>query len=494
MKAGLQRGRTHRRGRIALALAVASATVAPLAWSPTAVSAAEARLTIFDGLAASQSVYIQPRANSVFALPADQLIGATAAEINSQPRAQGYAATWGVPLAANLRGVGIPIDYYGQCYANYPGEASVECGVPVKELTPPKAPENAQGGGGAFGAHAEASGEDTDPEKARGKGFTEAGGMFVEGALRIGYNRSQSETFIEDGIVHAVTHSVAQDVTVAEVLKIGSVEAIAEATHAGDAGAATGAARTEMQNVTIGGVPVTIGPDGLMVQGQPLGQAPTPAAKPVLDAMAAQGMTIEPLPAPTVSRDAATGLVEARTSGFRVQLLSPNGDGKFEMVFGRAIVRAGAVRAEDDVPFEIPVGDDPDRVPIDGSAPAAAPVLSEASVPDMPAADLGGAGTTPASGFTSFDPAYGSVLPASDVVSGGVVPGGVAVTSPVATATGAARPPAATQRVQLAALPSELDDVSSRVMVTYAAAAAVVLAGLGWALRSNKGRRWSVQP
>src|SRR5207247_1823323 len=186
-----------------------------------------------------------PRSNAVFALPANQLIGATHAEINSQPRAQGYAATYGVPLAQNARGVGIPIDYHGQCYANYPGEPKVDCGIPFTDATPPSPPPGGPFGGDAFKAHAEASGSDGAPD-------------------------------------------------------------------------ATGTALTVMQNVTIGGAPVTIGPAGLVVQGQPIGQVPAPAVKPILDQMAAHGMTIEPLPTPRISRDEATGLIEAATDGFRI--------------------------------------------------------------------------------------------------------------------------------------------------------------------------------
>src|SRR5687767_14244768 len=122
-------------------------------------------LDVFDGFAASESVYMQPRSNAVFALPADQLIGATHAEINSQPRAQGYAATYGVPLAQNLRGVGIPADYYGQCYANFPGTSVVECGVPLMPGPGLQGGEPGQGGGGAFNAKAEASGDSTDAAK-----------------------------------------------------------------------------------------------------------------------------------------------------------------------------------------------------------------------------------------------------------------------------------------------------------------------------------------
>ncbi len=459
---------------LGLVLAAGTATIG---WLPT-VGAAESKLTIFDGLAASQSIYIQPRANSVFALPADQLIGATHAEINSQPRAQGYAATWGVPLAQNLRGVGIPIDYAGQCYANYPGEPSVDCGMPAKELTVPKAPESGPGGGGAFGAHAEASGDEVDPEQTRAFGTTEAGGLFAEGAFRIGYNHSTSETQIEGGAVHSLTRSVAQGISVGEALKIGSVEAFAEAVHAGDDASATGVARTEMQNVTIGGVPVTIGPEGIVVQGQPLGQAPEAVSKPILDAMAAEGMTIEPLPAPTVNHDTATGLVEARSAGFRVQLLSPNGDGKFEMIFGRALARAGAVRAEDDVPFEIPVGEDPVPLADDGSAPTAASSATGASSVTgesrFPPVD----GVLADGGFTSFDP--GSGFPTS------------AFAEDTAAAAPATRAAPETVDVQLAALPRELDDVSSRVFVAYSAITAVIAAGLAFGLGS-RGRRFEVK-
>ena len=464
--------------RVGIAVALGAVT---LGWLPT-VGAAESKLTIFDGLAASQSIYIQPRANSIFALPADQLIGATQAEINSQPRAQGYAATWGVPLAQNLRGVGIPIDYAGQCYANYPGEASVDCGVPAKELTVPKAPEGGPGGGGAFGAHAEASGNDTDPEQTRAFGVTEAGGLFAEGAFRIRYNHSTSEAKIEGGAVHSVTRSVAQGIEVGGALKIGSVEAFAEAVHPGDTKAATGVARTEMQNVTIGGVPVTIGPEGITVQGQPLGQAPDAVTKPILDSMAAEGMTIEPLPAPTVNHDGATGLVEARSSGFRVQLLSPNGDGKFEMIFGRALARAGAVRAEDDLPFEVPVGQDP--VP-----------LSDGESSTAGATPLPGASSPAGTGAGSLFPSPANLLAAglAEATADGDPVAGDALDLSAVPATATAAAPAAAS-VQLAAAgPRDLDplaDVSGRVLVAYAAIVGVIAASAAFGLHS-RGRRFA---
>src|SRR5207245_9736627 len=130
----------------------------------------------------------------------------------------------------------------------------------------------------------------------------------------------------------------------------GSVEARAGPSHPGALTAAPATALTVMQNVTTGGAPVTIGPAGLLLQGEPIGQAPTAQALPLLDQMASHGMTIEPLPAPRVTKDEATGLVEAATDGFRVLLQSPSGDAKFEVVFGRALARPGAGRRGGDPP------------------------------------------------------------------------------------------------------------------------------------------------
>ena len=309
----------HRRPRVAVAVAALVGFAAPV-WSAPPGHAAEPALSVFDGFAASQSVYMEPRSNAIFALPANQLIGATHAEINSQPRAQGYAATYGVPLAQNARGVGIPIDYHGQCYANYPGEPKVDCGIPFSDQPAPNPPSGGPFGGDAFKAHAEASGSDAAPSDTKAAGVTEAGGLSAGEAFRIGWSRSESKSFVVGGTLHALTSSVAQDVTIGGVLHIGSVEARAETVHPGTLAEATGVAATIMQNVTIGGAPVTIGPAGLVVQGQPVGQAPTPAVKPILDAMASHGMTIEPLPTPRITKDEGTGLVEAASDGFRVQI------------------------------------------------------------------------------------------------------------------------------------------------------------------------------
>jgi hypothetical protein len=450
------------------------------------VQASEASLAVFDGFAASQSIFIEPRSNAIFALPANQLIGATHAEINSQPRAQGYAATWGVPLAQNARGVGIPLDYYGQCYANYPGEPKVECGIPFSKEPAPSPPSGGGFSGTAFRAHAEASGTQGSPDATQASGITEAGGMTGGDAVRIGWNRSESKSYVKDGVLHAVTSSVAQDVTIGGVLHIGSVEARAHTMHPGALAEATGEAATVMQNVTIGGAPVTIGPAGLLVQGKPLGQAPTPAAKPILDAMASRGMTIDPLPAPRITRDEGTGLVEATSDGFRVSLQSPNGDAKFEMVFGRALARAGAVRAVDDTPLDLSGGSGQpltgDAVVGDNSEPARAAVSSGATVGE-PSTVIGTAASArrPVA-FTAFDPVAGSVAPAPAPVpmpSSGNGDAGL-------TAAPAARPAPAQLAVQPATV---VHDLSSRVVTAYLAAFSVALAGVAFAL-GRRSRRF----
>ena len=457
----------HRRARVSAVVLAAVMVIGPLTALPGPAAAEGASLAVFDGFAASQSLYIEPRSNAVFALPAHQLIGATHAEINSQPRAQGYAATWGVPLAQNARGVGIPVDYYGQCYANYPGEPKVECGIPFSKDPAPDPPSGGGLSGHAFRAHAEASGSD-GPDHTRASGITEAGGMSAGPALRIGWNRSESKSYVEGGSLHAVTSSVAQDITIAGVLHIGSVEARAEAVHPGALAEATGVAETVMQNVTLGGVPVTIGPTGLLVQGKPLGEAPA-AFRPILDQMAANGMTIEPLPAPRLTKDEGTGLIEAASDGFRVRLQSPNGDAKFEMVFGRARARAGALRSADDTPLDLSAGlGQPVETASGGaSTPPELPTPSGEGTPELVTgatgrvAKLTGGAGSGAGTFTAFDPVGGSVAPATAVDAG-----------QESAALGTTVP------AQLTVQPAALaHDLSSRVLTAYAVIFGVVGGG-----------------
>src|SRR5581483_3832751 len=367
----------------------------------------------------------------------------------------------------------------------------VDCGIPFSDQPAPNPPSGGPFGGDAFKAHAEASGSDGAPSDTKASGVTEAGGLSAGEAFRIGWSRSDSTSFVTGGTLHAVTSSVAQDVTIGGVLHIGSIEARAETVHPGALAEATGTAATVMQNVTIGGAPVTIGPAGLMVQGQPVGQAPTPAVKPILDAMAAHGMTIEPLPAPRITKDEGTGLVEAASDGFRVLLQSPSGDAKFEMVFGRALARAGAVRTVDDTPLDLsgaagqPVAADASG-PGAGRAPGvAAPVAEGPGRPSegraAPASDGAFRPARPAPGaFTAFDPVAGSVAPAP---AGAVIPAGPG-------AAEVAAPPARAAPARLVAQPVTLvHDLSSRVLATYAAFFAVVLAGGGFAL-GRRSRRF----
>jgi hypothetical protein len=214
------------------------------------------------------------------------------------------------------------------------------------------------------------------------------------------------------------------------------------------------------------------------VQGQPIGQAPLPTVKPILDAMASHGMTIEPLPAPRLTRDEGTGLIEAASDGFRILLQSPNGDAKLEMVFGRALARAGAVRAVDDTPLDLsagigqPVSGDPapGAEPRSAAAPAPASLFGgEAAVPVI--ADAARVART-ASAFTAFDPVAGSVAPSPEAVPSAGTGAEVAAPAP---------PPLP---AQLSARPVALArDLSSRVLTAYLAFAGVIGAGVVFGLR-----------
>ena len=350
-----QRGLARMAFTIGLGIGMVAVTPPLPAWAD------QARLAIFDGYSGSHSVYMQGRATAVFALPADFFVAPTFAELNSQPRAQGYAATFGFPLARNATGVGVPApDYRGQCWANYPGApAEDRCGLPAREFPQaPEAPDGSPVTGRMASATVEASGDQTHPEATRADSNAAWGELLVGDVLRIGTNVSRSTSFIKDGVLHAVTASRAQDITVGGVLHIGMVEAMAEATHAGGPEGGKGTAHTDMQNITVAGTPVAIGPGGLSVRGQPVGQAPDAVAGPVLAAMAAHQLTIEPLEPPRVVQDPASGLVEATTSGFRVVMFSPSGD-KLEMIFGQATAHAAATRVEDDVPLGFSVATDP---------------------------------------------------------------------------------------------------------------------------------------
>src|SRR5688500_10465862 len=192
--------------------------------------------------------------------------------------------------------------------------------------------------------------------------------------------------------------------------------------------------------------------------------------------MAANGMTIEPLPTPRLTRDEGTGLIEAATDGFRISLQSPSGDAKFEMVFGRALARTGAVRAADDTPFDLsagsgqPVSSDTGGDPGTESSVDSTPVLD----PVAPAI-IGTAASSSRreAAFTAIDPITGSVSPTPPPDPGGGADEAATPASPPAPA-------------QLAVQPATLArDLSSRVLSAYVAIFGLVLAGVAFAL----GRR-----
>jgi hypothetical protein len=310
----------------------------------TPAGAGTAGLSMFEAFAASRTVTMQPRAAALLSLVVEQYVGATHGLVDSAPRAQGYAATYGVPLASDFQGAGIPLSYGGQCYANYPGEGQTDCGVPIPGVVAPRPPEGGPVDGGMFFARANAGGDPADPQKVSAGGVTESGGIRLSDVVDLGFSRSRSRTFVDDAGVHAITRSAAKDIRVGTVLHIASIAAMAEAFHGGDLATATGKAATDIEGVTIGGVPVVIGADGVMVQGAKLAEAKTPDADAVRKAMAGEGMSIEPLAAPSVSKDQSTGYVNATATGFKLLLRRPTGD-RFDITFGDASARATAVRA-----------------------------------------------------------------------------------------------------------------------------------------------------
>jgi hypothetical protein len=180
-------------------------------------------------------------------------------------------------------------------------------------------------------------------------------------------------------VIYTTTVSRAQDVTIGGILHIGTLEARAEAVHPGDTSQGRGSASTEVFDATVDGVAVTVGPQGLMVEDQPVTSAAVGIARDVSLALASRRMTIEPLPMPGVTRDANSGEVEASTAGFRVVLTDLAGE-RVEMILGRAQARAAATRAQAEIQPPTPVVTPPE-VPLPRVAGAPSPVASAAPVP-----------------------------------------------------------------------------------------------------------------
>src|SRR5207244_720198 len=159
------------------AAAAAGLVLALVGGGAAPARAANPGLSVFEAFAASRTVTMQPRAAALLSLVVEQYVGATHALVDSAPRAQGYAATYGIPVANDLHGAGIPLSYGGQCYANYPGDEKADCGVPIPGVVAPRPPEGSPFDGGMFFARAKASGDPVDPLKLAASGATESGGL-----------------------------------------------------------------------------------------------------------------------------------------------------------------------------------------------------------------------------------------------------------------------------------------------------------------------------
>jgi hypothetical protein len=348
-------GSARRRGRWLLATAATlGALLGPSVWMPRSADAATG-LSSFSGVARSETLALTDEVPLPVpsASPVEVLVGATRVEGSSEPRAQADGATLAVRSAA------LPGDR-GQCRAAYPdGPSQDTCGRPVP---PPIDALIAPGGTGGDGlplapgrgpltgptaakllmVDVQASGEPRS-ERIEARSSAVLAGLALGDVVHVRAGVSRSRWFVRDGAVHAVTVSEVTDVIVGDVLGVGTLRATAEAVHPTGSGSGWATARTEALDVTVAGVPVTLGPDGVEVEGRPLppaSAATTAAARRVIDALVSRGMTIEPLPPPR-TRGEPGGAVEASSPGVRVLLHAPGG-GTATLVLGLAQVRIAA--------------------------------------------------------------------------------------------------------------------------------------------------------
>lgn len=360
---------------------------------------ADSSFQAFEGSADSYAIGSQSRIAAALPLPIEYFLPRTRSNIDSQPRAIGYAGVVDVPLGEVVAQFGVPSPLPNYCYAFFPGAASAECGL--QPLLPIALGEGVSGGQGrAFAAG--------DPAQTDG---TAAGGTatfsgYRSGAFQfsVGSARSQSSSRIVEGVQSNVTEVVLQQVDIGGgTLLFDQIKATASAATDGRPGGADATSTLTFNGVT--------------VMGQP---APTPPEldlatliknlRPLADSLRASGVVLRAVDPPTITeaKDGSSAVAEQR--GFVVEMIDPaTGQGTtFTLAHARASSYAVPAISSGSV--------GPAAAPAAGAAPGAAlpsmagapagvdaaglPALTPGSAPGsppvagLPAGTVVGTGTT----------------------------------------------------------------------------------------------------
>ena len=273
---------------------------------------ADSSFQAFEGSADSYAIGSSSRIPQALPLPIEYFLPRTRSNIDSQPRAIGYAGVVDVPLGEVVAQFGVPSPLPNYCYAFFPGTASAECGL--QPLLPIALGEGVSGGQGkAF-----ATGDPAQTDGTAASGVATFSG-YRSGAFQfsVGSARSQSSSRIVEGVQSNVTEVVLQQVDIGGgALLFDQIKATASAATDGRPGGADANSTLTFNGVT--------------VMGQP---APTPPEldlatliknlRPMADALKASGVVLRPVDPPTITeaKDGSSAVAEQR--GFVIEMVDP---------------------------------------------------------------------------------------------------------------------------------------------------------------------------
>lgn len=275
-------------------------------------ASADSSFQAFEGSADSYAIGSQSRIPQALPLPIEYFLPRTRSNIDSQPRATGYAGVIDVPLGEVVAQFGVPSPLPNYCYAFFPGSASAECGL--QPLLPVALGEGVSGGQGkAF-----ASGDPAQVDGTSASGFAAFSG-YRSGAFQfsVGSARSESSSRIVEGVQSNVTEVVLQQVNIGGgALLFDQIKATASAATNGQPGGADAASTLTFNGVTVMGEPAPTPPEldlATLVKN----------LRPLADALKASGVVLRSVEPPTLTEAKDGSTAVASQSGFVVEMVDP---------------------------------------------------------------------------------------------------------------------------------------------------------------------------
>lgn len=355
----------------------------------------------FEGRTDSYATGVQTKQLSALPLPVEAFLTRTRTEINSQPRAQGYAGVVDIPLGELLGLYGFPEKLPTYCYAQYPGEGEASCGTADKRA--PAAPEGmpAQFGQG----HTKVAGDGFNLDATAAES-TVGAARYSSEQLTVGASNSRSFSRIVNGTLENGTDVILSQVDIGGgALAFEQVRARAQALTNGLPGGAKAEAALTVSGVTVGGqrVPVPAELDLAELAEDVLG--------PMSEQLAANGVTVTVLQPPATEVAEDGGKAVASVAGLRIESNEPATGNRVAYTLGVARASAVAVRASaaDDEPLdETGPGLDIPSPPVEDFPPA-----GEATPPP------GGASTVPSQSYSAAPAPASASAPAYSAYAGG---------------------------------------------------------------------------